>query len=121
VDRRTLPGVPSLRRDKARWNFLLGHAVKRIAMLGGAVMVSGLLFKASYVARELMMALAGLVVAYSAVLLLLAFCYLLFRGAAGTFSWVRMQSQHWNRASGEWAFAFSQRRPAIAKPDPRIP
>jgi hypothetical protein len=95
--------------------------MKRIVMLGGAVLISGLLFKASYVARELMMALAGLGVAYSAVLLLLAFCYLVFRGAAGTFSWVRMQSQQWSGATGEWVFAFSQRRPAIAKPDPRIP
>jgi hypothetical protein len=95
--------------------------MKRIVMLGGAVLISGLLFKASYVARELMMALAGLVVAYCVVLLLLGLCFLAFRGAAWTFSWLQVQSQHWSGAPGEWALAFCQRRPAIAKPDPRIP
>jgi len=84
-------------------------------------MISGLLFKASYVARELMMALAGLAVAYCLVLLLLGLCFIAFRGAAWTFSSMQMQSQQWSGASGEWALAFSQRRPAIAKPDPRIP
>jgi hypothetical protein len=90
-------------------------------MLGGAALVCGLLFKVSYVARELMVALAGLSVVYCAVLLLLALCYLVFRGAAGIFSWVRTQTQQWNRVSGEWVYVFSQPRPAIAKPSPRIP
>jgi len=90
-------------------------------MLGGAAMVSGLLFKAFYIARELMMALAGLGVAYCAVLLILAFCYLAFRGAAGIYFWLGTRSKQWNRASGEWAFTFSQARPALAKPAPRIP
>jgi len=95
--------------------------MKRIALLGGAALVSGVLFNGSYVAREMMMALAGLGVAYSALLLLIAFGYLLFRGAAATYSWVRIESQQWNRASGEWVFAFSQPRPVLAKPAPRIP
>jgi hypothetical protein len=90
-------------------------------MVGGAAMISGLFFKASYAARELMMALAGLSLVYSAVLLLLSCGYLAFRGAAGIFSWVRMQSQRWNRVSGEWVYVFSQPQPAIAKPIPRIP
>ena len=90
-------------------------------MLGGAALVSGLLFRVSYVAREFMIALAGLGLVYSAVLLILVLGYLVWRGAAGTFSWLRVQTQHWNRATGEWVYVFTEPRPVIAKQAPRIP
>jgi hypothetical protein len=89
-------------------------------MLGGAALVSGVVVKFSYVARELVAAFFGLGIVYAAVLLIVGLCYLVFRGAAWVFSWVGMQSQQWNRVSGEWVYAFSQPRPAIAKPISRI-
>jgi hypothetical protein len=90
-------------------------------MLGAASLLFGLSGTVSYAMRELIMALVCLSVGFSAVLLLLAFCYLVFHGAARILSWVRMQSQQSNRATGEWVFAFSQPRRAIAKPSPTVP
>ena len=89
-------------------------------MLGGAALVSGLLFRVSYVAREFMMALAGLGLVYSAVLLILLLGCLAWRCAAEIFSWVRMQSQQWDREAAEWAFATSQPRRATARSNSQI-
>ena len=95
--------------------------MKRFAMLGGAALFSAGLFKASYVARELMLALLGLGMIYLAGVFLIASGYLLFRGATGISARLRMQSQQWSGAPGELTFAFSPAQHAIVKPVPRIP
>jgi len=89
-------------------------------MLGGAALVSGLLFRGSYVAREFMVALAGLGVAYSAVLLILVLGYLAWRGAAEIFSLVRMQPPRWDPHAAGWAFATSQPRRATERSGSQI-
>lgn len=115
------PGGSVFRRYGVRWTSIPGHEMTRIVMLGGAALVSGVLFRVSYLARSAMMALAGLCIIYTAVLLLIAFCYFVFRGAAWTVSWVRLQTQHRNRVTGDWVYVLIQPGPAIAKPVPRIP
>jgi len=88
-------------------------------MLGGAALLSGVLlvlFRTSYPAREAIVAVGALGVVYSALLLFLAFGFLAFRGAVGISLWVRAQSQRWNGAPAELAFAISRPEPAIVNP-----
>ena len=80
--------------------------MKRIALLGGALLVSGVLVKTSCVARELMVGLFGLGVAYFAGLLLLGFCIFVYRGAARTLFLLRLQAQRWNRGSVKWVSVY---------------
>jgi hypothetical protein len=72
--------------------------MRRIYILGGAALVSGLLVKVSYAMRELMALVVLFSVGFGALLLLLVFCFLLLRSAAGIVFWVRMRSPLWNRA-----------------------
>lgn len=94
--------------------------MKRISMLGGAALISGLLVKASYATRELMAILALFSVGFAALFLLLVFCFLVIRAAAAIVFWVRMRSPQWNRAVSEWIFAFSQSLHGMAKQWPLI-
>ena len=89
-------------------------------MLGGAALLSAVLFQKSYAAREAMVVVAALGVACSAVLLLLVFGFLVFRGTTGIFSWVRIQSAQWNGAPGDLAFAFSSPQRPAEKPVPGV-
>jgi hypothetical protein len=104
-----------------RWAGIARQKVKRIVMLGGASLVSGVAVKFSYAAREALAVLAALGVVFSVVLLILALGFLVFRATAWMYSWLRTQSQQWNRVSGEWVYVLIQPQPAIAKPVPRIP
>jgi hypothetical protein len=89
-------------------------------MLGGAALVSAALFQKCYAAREAMVVVAGLGVVSSAVFLLLALSFHMFRGAAWIYSRLWTQSQRGNRESGEWAFAIIQPPPATARSTPRM-
>jgi len=94
--------------------------MKRITMLGGAALVSGLLVKTSYATRELMAVLALFTVGFAALLLLLVSCFLVLRAAAAIVFWMRMRSPQWNQAISEWIFALRQSGRGIAKHWPRI-
>jgi hypothetical protein len=89
--------------------------MKRIALIGGAVSLSGLLAKASYAMRELIAALALFSSGFAVFLLLLVLCFFAMRAAKGMVFWVRMRSPLWNRAVSEWILAFRQSGHGIAK------
>lgn len=89
--------------------------MKRLAMLGGAALVAGVLFQTSYVACEFILVLAALSLVYSVFLLFLALCYLAFRGAAWMYPWLRLHSHPWDRASGAWVVGISLPQLAPAK------
>jgi len=87
--------------------------MKRIAKVGGAALVSGVLlvlFQTSYAAREAMVVLGALSIVYCAVLLFWAFGFLAFRGAVGISSWGRAAPQ-WNGAPGKLALTFNRPEP----------
>jgi hypothetical protein len=97
--------------------------MKRIVILGGAALVSGALlvsFQKCYIAREAMVVVGALGVAYAVVLLLVVLSVLVFHGTTGIFSWIRIQRRQWHAAPAELAFAFIPPGPAIAKPVPII-
>jgi hypothetical protein len=89
--------------------------MKRIAMISGAGLVSGVLVKASYALRELMAALALFSSGFAVLLLLLVLCFFAIRAAKEMVFWVRMRLPLWNRAVSEWIFAFRQSGHGIAK------